>query len=848
MPYRLGVDLGTTFTAAAVSDGVSEPTVIGLGNRALQMPSVLFLKPDGEFLVGEAAERRGVTEPDRLAREFKRRIGDHVPIMVAGAPFSPQALTSHLLRWVVGTATERMGERPAEVILTHPANWGPFRLELLEQVAVMAGVEPVRQCTEPEAAAAQYAVQNRVAPGDRVAVYDLGGGTFDACVLEKTDTGFRALGTPEGVEHLGGVDFDEAVLQHVLTALGPGATGLDPDDPAVTVGLARLRRDCVEAKEALSTDVDALVPVALPGLNTTVRLTRSEFETMIRPALNETIAAMGRALRSAQVEPSTLRSILLVGGSSRIPLVSEMLHREFTVPTALDSHPKHDVVLGSVRAGRDETDIVTAPPPPVPQPTAAVFEMPTPAAEATPTPVRAVRPSAGAPRGVARGPGSAGSPPPVEPVGTADAAMPAGVEAPVGAGGTGAPLPLAAAAMPIGPATDAGAAPPTGPEPTTDASARPPGGTKRVLAVVVAAIVLGVGVGVVIGLRNREEPTANPSLTSAAPTSSTPVDTPTPLPTPTPSPAPLPKWQRGTDLPEPLEAAGVTVFGDAVWVVGGNAPSAGRPALDKVWFYENGWQPGPKLPVRLDSMAVASDGERLFVVGGRTTDSQGRSSKISRDVLVLDGPDDDSWEVLNRLPEARAGGAVAWDGQRLVFAGGVDRQDLNGDGNAESVNHAEVWVWEGEDEWRELGKLQRQREDLVAASDGNGRVWFLGGADVEEDRRVPLGAVDLVEEDRFTPLPDIDPVRSSSAVWLADRGVCLLGGVTKDSLTNKVVCVPGTASPSPTSRPLPPLILPAAGAGAAVQGETIWLVGGFGPERKDGPIKPGRSIVEVLVL
>ena len=189
MPYRLGVDLGTTFTAAAVADGSTEPTVIGLGNRALQIPSVLFLKADGEFLVGEAAERRGLTEPDRLAREFKRRIGDHVPIMVAGAPFSPQALTGHLLRWVVDRASERMGEPPAEVVLTHPANWGPFRLELLDQVAVMAGLASASRCTEPEAAAAQYAAQNRVAPGDKVAVYDLGGGTFDACVLEKTDPG-----------------------------------------------------------------------------------------------------------------------------------------------------------------------------------------------------------------------------------------------------------------------------------------------------------------------------------------------------------------------------------------------------------------------------------------------------------------------------------------------------------------------------------------------------------------------------------------------------------------------------------------------------------------------------------
>jgi hypothetical protein len=320
-------------------------------------------------------------------------------------------------------------------------------------------------------------------------------------------------------------------------------------------------------------------------------------------------------------------------------------------------------------------------------------------------------------------------------------------------------------------------------------------------------------------------------------------------------PAPPLKWQRETDLPEPLEAAGVTAFSDAVWVVGGNAPSASRPALDKVWFYKKGWQSGPKLPVRLDSMSVASDGERLFVVGGRTTDSKGRNQTISRDVWVLDGPDDESWEVLNRLPEERAGGAVAWDGKRLVFAGGVDRQDLDGDGKAESINHADVWVWEGEREWREIGQLQRQREDLVAASDGNGRVWFLGGADArEEDPRVPLGAVDLVEKDRITPLSDIDPVRSSAAVWLADRGVCLFGGVTrttaepKNSLRNKVVCVPKTASPSPTFRPLPPLTLPRAGMGAVGQGETIWLVGGFGPERKGGPVRPGLSVVEVLAL
>src|SRR6478752_1173090 len=100
MGYRLGVDLGTTFSAAAMTDG-SGPVMVGLGNRAMQVPSVLCLRPDGTFLVGEAAERHALTEPDRVVREFKRRLGDHIPMLVGGAAFSPEQLMSRMLRWVV---------------------------------------------------------------------------------------------------------------------------------------------------------------------------------------------------------------------------------------------------------------------------------------------------------------------------------------------------------------------------------------------------------------------------------------------------------------------------------------------------------------------------------------------------------------------------------------------------------------------------------------------------------------------------------------------------------------------------------------------------------------------------
>ncbi len=426
MGYRLGVDLGTTFTAAAVDAG-SGPEMVGLGNRALQVPSVLFLAEDGTFLCGEAAERRAGVAPDRVVREFKRRLGDTVPILVAGQPFSPQALTARLLAWVVETVTERRGAAPDEVVLTHPANWGGYKRELFAQVASLADLPSALTCTEPEAAAIQYAARAPLATGDRVVVYDLGGGTFDVCVLEKTEAGFAILGSPDGVEHLGGVDFDEAVFRQVVGQLGDGAGDLDPDDPVVTAGLSRLRRDCVEAKEALSNDVEAVVPVALPGVTSTVRLTRSEVEALITPALRDTIAATRRALRSASTTPEELAAVVLVGGSSRIPLVSHLLHSELGVRTAMDTHPKHDIALGAVQyrpAAAAGTPVAEPPrsrwptrgkrpaPTPDPAPVPAPVPSPAPTSAPVPAPVPApgpVPPPAG-PRQPSAGPAT---PPPV---------------------------------------------------------------------------------------------------------------------------------------------------------------------------------------------------------------------------------------------------------------------------------------------------------------------------------------------------------------------------------------------------------------------------------------------------
>jgi YVTN family beta-propeller protein len=344
--YHLGVDLGTTFVAAALATE-SRVEMFTLGDRTVVTPAVVYLREDGALVSGDAAARRAVSSPDRIGREFKRRLGDPTPVLLGGAPYAVTALLGTLLHDVLLRVTETEGTKPDSVVLTHPANWGPFRRELFDEVPHVAGLTAPRMVTEPEAAAAHYSASRQLSDGEIIAVYDLGGGTFDATVLRKHPGGIEILGIPEGIERLGGVDFDESILSYVNYASGGALAELDMSDPQSAIALARLNQDCVLAKEALSADTETTIPVFLPNRHFDVRLTRAEFEDMIRAPVESTIGTLARTLRSAQVDPSQLSAVLLVGGSSRIPLVSRMISEELGRPTVVDAHPKYAVALGA---------------------------------------------------------------------------------------------------------------------------------------------------------------------------------------------------------------------------------------------------------------------------------------------------------------------------------------------------------------------------------------------------------------------------------------------------------------------------------------------------------------------
>ncbi len=399
MSYVLGIDLGTTFSAAAIGEG-GRVEVFTLGTVAPAVPSVVLLREDGEVLIGEAAERRSITEPTRTGREFKRRLGDPAPLLLGGTPYGAEALMARLLRSIVDAVTERQGAPPAAITVTHPANYGAYKRELLLEMVRLADVGRVDFLPEPEAAAINYAEQNRLEPGQVVAVYDFGGGTFDAAVLRKTADGFAVLGQPEGMDRLGGIDFDQAIFGHVDDAVGGQVRGVEMDDPAARAAVARLRADIRSAKESLSTDADVTIPIMLPGLQTAVRLTRAEFEGMIRPRVLETVSALERAVRSAGVAMTDIDRILLVGGSSRIPLVRETVGRATGRPTAVDAHPKFAIALGAARSAMAAAALAEQLP--EADPVARGVDMPAAAPSATPAILATASAASAAPTGARR--------------------------------------------------------------------------------------------------------------------------------------------------------------------------------------------------------------------------------------------------------------------------------------------------------------------------------------------------------------------------------------------------------------------------------------------------------------
>jgi actin-like ATPase involved in cell morphogenesis len=347
MAYQVGIDLGTSSVVAAVRrpDGTAHvvPSEGGAGAAA----SAVYLGADGTLLVGDAAERRALSDPGRVVRELTRRVGDATPLLVGREPVGAAELAARVLARLVDDVARREGGVATRVAVTHPGAWGPHRVGSLRAALAEQGLGSAVLVPEPVAAAAAYAATAHVAPGATVGLHDLGGGRFEASVVRSGPGGLELAATSEEIERSGGAELDEVVFAHVRTALGAAWDALDPTDPEVLAAVADLRRACTAAKEALSRDTEVLVPVAVPGVRTQVRLGRAEFEEAIRPTVAETVEAMRRAMDVAGTTPAELAALVLVGGSARVPLVPQLLGEAFGREVTVVADPVAAVAVGA---------------------------------------------------------------------------------------------------------------------------------------------------------------------------------------------------------------------------------------------------------------------------------------------------------------------------------------------------------------------------------------------------------------------------------------------------------------------------------------------------------------------
>ncbi len=331
---RLGVDLGTLVTVAVHASALGATSEIS---------SAVALGDDG-FVVGSHAERVLAAQPARGTRQLKRRFGDTTPIVLDGNATPPDALVGELLRAVV--AASDIDASTTTLVLTHPASWRGYKLELLRTIGTSLGFADVELVAEPVAAARRYASAGRISTGDTVAVYDLGG-TFDAAIVSLSESGPSLVGTPQTLEHVGGAEIDQLVFAHVAIALGGALEQLNRQDDQVRHAVTVLRSGCTAAKHELSTKSDASVSVVMPGLDTSVRVTRDEFETALRPYITETLQSLDRAIAAAGLTAGDLAGVILSGGGARIPLVAEMVAGHLGRPVLNDFDSKLVVASGA---------------------------------------------------------------------------------------------------------------------------------------------------------------------------------------------------------------------------------------------------------------------------------------------------------------------------------------------------------------------------------------------------------------------------------------------------------------------------------------------------------------------
>jgi len=340
----VGIDLGTTNSEiAAFVDG--KVTILGSGKKNM-LPSVVGLSPSGDLLVGEAARNQLALYPDRTVRSIKRKMGTDETVTLGDRQFTPPEISALILRELASWASRQLDRPVGKAVITVPAYFSDAQRQATREAATLAGLETVRILNEPTAASLAYGEGSR----HTAMVYDLGGGTFDVSIVSLEGDITEVLAS-RGNNRLGGDDFNDLLAEHLFGAF-QAQHGIDLRS-GHPVGRARIWWAAEEAKRRLSFDPEvtvreeALATINGKPLHLDLEITREEYEGMIHPLVEQTLEHMSKALADAGKGPAELDAILLVGGSTRTPLVARMIEERTGLTPREEIHPDLCVALGA---------------------------------------------------------------------------------------------------------------------------------------------------------------------------------------------------------------------------------------------------------------------------------------------------------------------------------------------------------------------------------------------------------------------------------------------------------------------------------------------------------------------
>lgn len=349
MSKIIGIDLGTTNSCVSVVEG-GEPVVITNPEGSRTTPSVVAFK-NGETIVGEAAKRQAATNPNTIS-SIKRHMGEKYSVNVDGKEYTPQEISAIILQYLKGYAEDYLGEKVTKAVITVPAYFTDAQRQATKDAGRIAGLEVERIINEPTAAALAYGVDKKE-DDKTVMVFDLGGGTFDVSILELGGGVFEVVAT-SGDNHLGGDDFDNAIANYIVEEFKK-EHGIDLSTDKMN--MQRIKEEAEKAKKELSSvqKVNISIPFIASKdgapLHVDMELTRAKFNDLTHDLVQRTIKPVQDALNDAKLSKNDIDEILLVGGSTRIPAVQELIKKELGKEPNKSVNPDECVAMGAAIQG-----------------------------------------------------------------------------------------------------------------------------------------------------------------------------------------------------------------------------------------------------------------------------------------------------------------------------------------------------------------------------------------------------------------------------------------------------------------------------------------------------------------